>query len=272
VIQVNDMVDKLLKDRVALITGAGRGIGFGIAETFGREGAQVVIGELVEERGQEAAEKLNARGYLASAYSLDVTRTESCARVVDQVLGSYGRIDILVNNAGLFLLHKSEEIPEDQWRLQVDVMLNGAFFMTQAVAREAMIPQRSGVVVNIASIGGMGGWPMRSAYNAAKAGLIVLTEVLATEWAQYNIRLNCVSPSVTRTDMMEGMIKQGAVTLEKYNNRTPIGRVAEVSEIAEAVLFLASDRASFITGENLRVDGGWVPYGNLNALGFPEEG
>jgi 3-oxoacyl-[acyl-carrier protein] reductase len=262
----------LLKDRVALVTGAGRGIGFGIAQAFGREGAQVVIGELVEERGQEAAEKLNAQGYRASAYPLDVTRTQSCAQVVNQVLEVYGRIDILVNNAGLFILHKSEEIPEEIWRLQVDVMLNGAFFMTQAVARAAMIPQRRGAVVNIASIGGMGGWPMRSAYNAAKAGLIVLTEVLATEWAQYNIRLNCVSPSVTRTDMMDGMIKSGAVTLEKYNNRTPMGRVAEVSEIADAVLFLASDRASYITGENLRVDGGWVPYGNLHALGFPEEG
>ena len=265
------MVNSLLKDRVALITGAGRGIGFGIAETFGRQGAQVVIGELVEERGQEAAAKLNAQGYRASAYPLDVTRTESCAQVVNQVLEAYGRIDILVNNAGLFILHKSEEIPEDIWRLQVDVMLNGAFFMTQAVARAAMIPQRRGAVVSIASIGGMGGWPMRSAYNAAKAGLIVLTEVLATEWAQYNIRLNCVSPSVTRTDMMDSMIKQGMVTLEKYSNRTPLGRVAEVSEIAEAVLFLASDRASYITGENLRVDGGWVPYGNLQALGFPEE-
>ncbi len=265
------MVNLLLKDRVALITGAGRGIGFGIAETFGRQGAQVVIGELVEERGQEAAEKLNAQGYRASTYPLDVTQTQSCAQVVNQVLEAYGRIDILVNNAGLFILHKSEEIPEDIWRLQVDVMLNGAFFMTQAVAREAMIPQRRGAVVNIASIGGMGGWPMRSAYNAAKAGLIVLTEVLATEWAQYNIRLNCVSPSVTRTDMMDSMIKKGMVTLEKYSNRTPLGRVAEVSEIAEAVLFLASDRASYITGENLRVDGGWVPYGNLQALGFPEE-
>jgi NAD(P)-dependent dehydrogenase (short-subunit alcohol dehydrogenase family) len=262
----------LLKDQVAIITGAGRGIGFGIAEAFGREGARVVIAELVEERGREAAERLSALGYHARAYPLDVTKTESCAQVVDQVLGEYGRIDVLVNNAGLFILHKSEEIPEDVWRLQVDVMLNGAFFMTQAVARGAMIPQRSGVVVSIASIGGMGGWPMRSAYNAAKAGLIVLTEVLATEWAQYNIRLNCVSPSVTRTDMMDSMIKSGNVTLEKYNNRTPLGRVAEVSEIADAVLFLASDRASFITGENLRVDGGWVPYGNLQALGFPEEG
>ena len=241
------MVEQL-KDRVAIITGAGQGIGYGIAETFGREGARVVIAELVEERGEKAAVQLRALGYRAKAFPVDVTKVESCNQITQKVLAEYGRVDILVNNAGLFFLHKSEEMPEDRWRIQIDVMLNGAFFMTQAVARQAMIPQRSGAVVNIASIGGVGGWPMRSAYNAAKAGLIVLTEVLATEWAQFNIRLNCVSPAVTRTDMMDSLIKQGAVTVDKYANRTPLGRVAEVREIAESVLFLSSGRARFITG------------------------
>ena len=261
----------LLKDRVAIITGAGRGIGFGIAETFGREGAKVIIGELVEERGREAAEKLKAAGFQAQAIPLDVTKTESCRELTEQVMAEHGQIDVLVNNAGLFFLHKSEEMPEEHWRIQVDVMFNGVFFMTQAVARAAMIPQRHGSVVSIASIGGMGGWPMRSAYNAAKAAVIVLTEVLATEWAQYNIRLNCVSPGVTRTEMMDVAISQGLASVEEYSNRTPLGRVAEVKEIANAVLFLASDRASYVTGENLRVDGGWVPWGNLNAVGFPEQ-
>ncbi len=260
----------LLKDRVAIVTGAGRGIGYGIAEAFAREGAVVVIGELVEDRGRAAADRLKAQGYRAQAIGLDVTQPDSCRLLCEQVMAEHGRIDTLVNNAGLFILRKSEDMPEADWRIQIDVMLNGVFFMTQAVARAAMIPQRRGSVVNIASIGGLGGWPMRSAYNAAKAGVIVLTEVLATEWAQYNIRLNCVSPGVTRTEMMDVAIKQGAANVAKYSNRTPLGRVAEVSEIASAVLFLASERASYVTGENLRVDGGWTPWANLNAVGFPE--
>ena len=261
----------ILKDRVAIITGAGRGIGLGIAERLCRAGAIACIGELVAERGSSAAELLRSGGFRASAYELDVTRPASCQVFVDSVLGEYGRLDILVNNAGLFMLHPSEAMPEADWRIQVDVMLNGVFFMTQAAARP-MIERKKGAVVNIASIGGMGGWPMRSAYNAAKAGVINLTQVLATEWAQHNIRINAVSPGVTRTEMLDVAIKKGAASAEKYARRTPLGRIAEVHEVADAVCFLASDRASFITGVNLRVDGGWVPWGNrATTLGFPEE-
>jgi NAD(P)-dependent dehydrogenase (short-subunit alcohol dehydrogenase family) len=260
-----------LRDKVVVITGGGRGIGFGIAQAAGREGARVIIGELVEERGEEAARKLQALGYGAQALPLDVTKPDLCRALAERVVADHGRIDVLVNNAGLFILAKSEDMLEADWRLQIDVLLNGVFFMTQAVARTAMIPQQGGSVVSIASIGGMGGWPMRSAYNAAKAGVIVLTEVLATEWAQYNIRLNCVSPGVTRTEMMDVAISQGLANVDKYSQRTPLKRVAEVQEIAEAVLFLASDRASFVTGMNLRVDGGWVPWGNREAIGFPED-
>jgi NAD(P)-dependent dehydrogenase (short-subunit alcohol dehydrogenase family) len=262
----------LLQDRVAIVTGAGRGMGFAIAERLASEGAHVIIGELVEDRGREAAEKLKTKGYRAQAIQLDVTSTASCAELTDQVMRAHGKIDILVNNAGVFILKKSEEMPEADWRIQIDVLFNGVFFMTQAVARAAMIPQQRGSILSVASIGGMGGWPMRSAYNAAKAAVINLTEVLATEWGHYNIRLNCISPGVTRTEMMDVAIKQGIASVDKYANRTPLGRIAEVREMADAVCFLVSDRAKHITGVNLRVDGGWVPWAAMfGALGYPEE-
>lgn len=262
----------LLQDRVAIVTGAGRGMGLGIATRLASEGAQVVIAELVADRGREAAEKLQAEGYRAEAVELDVTSQASCAACADQVMQAHGKIDILVNNAGMFILRKSEDMPEAEWRIQVDVMYNGVFFMTQAVARAAMIPQRRGSIVSIASIGGMGGWPMRSAYNSAKAAVINLTEVLATEWGHYNIRLNCISPGVTRTEMMDVAIKQGIASVDQYAKRTPLGRIAQVREMADAVCFLVTDRARHITGVNLRVDGGWVPWAAMfGAEGFPEE-
>ena len=138
-----------LEDRVAVISGAGQGIGLGIARAFGREGARIIIGELVADRGEAAASVLASEGHRVQAIPLDVTVPDSCTSLVERVLAEHGRIDILVNCAGLFILHKSEEMPESAWRLQVDVMLNGVFFLTQAVARQAMIPQQAGTVVTI---------------------------------------------------------------------------------------------------------------------------
>jgi NAD(P)-dependent dehydrogenase (short-subunit alcohol dehydrogenase family) len=260
-----------LSERVAIVTGAGRGIGYAIALAFAEAGARVIIGELVRDRGLAAAERLRYLGHRAEAYELDVRSAKSCQDLVSRVVSDHGRVDSLVNNAGVAVYARAEDMAETDWRLQIDVMLTGTFLVTQAVGR-IMIANGGGSIVNIASVGGMGGWPLRSAYNAAKAGVINLTEGLATEWAQYNIRVNCVSPGSTRTEMAEEAVRAGVAQLETYANRTPMGRLAEVHEIAAAVLFLASDRSSFVTGVNLRVDGGWVPWGNPSGQGFPVRG
>jgi NAD(P)-dependent dehydrogenase (short-subunit alcohol dehydrogenase family) len=187
--------------------------------------------------------------------------------MVAAVLDRYGHIDILVNNAGTAILEPSEAVSDEHWQLQIDLMLSGAFFCARAVA-PAMIRQGSGAIVTISSIGGLGGWPQRAAYNAAKAGAINLTETLGTEWARYGIRVNAVAPGVTITDLGKERRPTAdpapawPASVATYERRHPLGRRAQPEEIAEAVLFLASDRASYITATTLRVDGGWTAWAN----------
>lgn len=251
-----------LDGRIAIVTGGGRGIGLGIAQRLARAGAEIVIAEFNSDTGQEAVRNLTEQGLSAWFHGTDVRQPESVQALVDAVKEKHGRIDILVNNAGLAAIGPTETFPLDDWYRQVDVMYNGVFLCMQAAGR-IMLEQGKGVILNVSSIAGFGAWPLRSAYNSAKAAVISLTENIGCEWARRGVRVVSVAPGVTRTAMLQQMVDEGIARLDQYNQRTPMGRVAEVEEIASVAQFLVSDRAKYITATTISVDGGWIAWGNL---------
>jgi 3-oxoacyl-[acyl-carrier protein] reductase len=249
-----------LKDRVALITGGAAGIGKATAEKFLQEGARVVICDVNQEAGEAAIKDL---GDQAAFYQVDVTQKESVLKWVKAVLAKNNQIDILVNNAGILrdsLLVKMKDgelvkqMSEADFDLVIAVNLKGVFNCTQAIAPE-MIRQGGGVILNATSVVGIDGNLGQSNYVATKAGVIGMTKVWARELGRYSIRVNAVAPGFTATDILTSMPDK---VLEGMKAQTPLGRLGQPADIANAYLFLASDEASFITGETLRVDGGIV--------------
>lgn len=249
-----------LKDRVALVTGGAAGIGKATAERFIEEGAIVVICDLDRERGEATAAALGSR---AAFYLVNVTDRQAVQVWIDDVAGRFGRIDVLVNNAGVLrdaTLVKVKDgelikqMSEAEFDLVIAVNLKGVFNCTQAVA-PVMIRQESGVILNATSIVGLDGNFGQTNYVATKAGVIGMTKVWARELGRYNIRVNTVAPGFTATEMIVAMPDK---VLDGMKARTPLGRLGEPRDIANAYLFLASDEASFISGAVLRVDGGIV--------------
>jgi NAD(P)-dependent dehydrogenase (short-subunit alcohol dehydrogenase family) len=253
--------------RVCVVTGAARGIGAAIAESLARLGGRVIVADINLEGAAERSEILAREGLDATPWRLDVGDAAGIEELVRGVTERLGPPTVLINNAGIVTVAPSVQLAEDEWRRQVDVMLTGTFLTTQAVAR-SMLAGKGGAIVNLSSIGALGGHPGRSAYNAAKAGISCLTQVLGVEWATRGIRVNAVAPAVTRTEMLEHVLRtlEGATKRAEYAQRTPMGRVAEPEEIAGCVAFLASGKASFITGTTLLIDGGWMA-----STGIPAE-
>lgn len=249
-----------MKDKVVLVTGGAAGIGKATALRFAEEGAKVIICDVNEAAGQQTVELLGEGG---AFYKVNVTSREETQKWVDNVVARYGRIDVLVNNAGVLRDGQLVKVKEGQlvgqmseadFDLVISVNLKGVFNCAQAVA-PLMIKQGGGVILNASSVVGLDANFGQTNYVATKFGVIGMTKVWARELGRYNIRVNAVAPGFTATEMINAMPDK---ILDGMKARTPLGRLGEPREIANAYLFLASDEASFITGEVLRVDGGIV--------------
>lgn len=241
------------KGEVVLVTGGSRGLGLEIAHAFGYAGAQVVITARREQWLSEAEKFLKERAISAYAMTCDVADASSVEQTVQQALEKCGKIDVLINNAGQTWGAPAENHPLDRWQQVINANITGTFLMSQAVGRH-MIEQSKGSIVNVASIAGLSGGQLNTiGYNSSKAAVINMTRALAAEWGKYNIRVNAVAPGMFPTRMTEGILER---TEAIYNAMTPLGRIGKTGELAPTILFLASDGASYITGQVVPVDGG----------------
>jgi 3-oxoacyl-[acyl-carrier protein] reductase len=241
------------KDKVVLVTGGSRGIGRAIAVGFARQGAKVVIGYAGNEAAaQEALGLVQAAGAQGEVIRFDVADTAACSSTVEHIVKTHGRLDVLVNNAGIAVDGLVMRLKDEDWDRQLDTNLRGAFALIRAASRP-MMKQKGGAIINLTSVVGEMGNGGQAAYSASKAGLIGLTKSVAKELASRNIRVNAVSPGFIATDMTSYLEGE---TREKMLAAIPLGRLGSAEEVAQAVLFLASDAAAYITGEVLKVNGG----------------
>jgi NAD(P)-dependent dehydrogenase (short-subunit alcohol dehydrogenase family) len=243
-----------LTDRVAVVTGAGSGIGRAIALRAASEGAAVVVGDLDPGGGRETVDQIVQKARRAVSVEMDVTRAADVQRLVDTALSAHGRIDVLVNNAAIGGGDDILATDEATWDRIVAVVLKSVFLCTRAVLPH-MIEQRRGSIVNIASVNGLTGLG-EEAYSAAKAGVINLTQNLAIRYGQYGVRANVICPGTIRTPIWQERVEKRPDVFELLTRWYPVGRVGEPEDVANAVVFLASDDASFVSGAILTVDGG----------------
>lgn len=253
--------------RVALVTGGGRGIGRAIADVLCQDWLDVMILDADPERARSAAQELVANGWSASSVSGDITRPKDVARAHKMAEREFGPVDVLVNNVGVFVPEPNvaENVGVDAWRRVIDVNVNGTFLMSREIGKTMIDRQSGGVIINVASVYGMRALDWRlyglgryddAAYHVSKAAVIQLTRSLATSWAGFGIRVNSVSPGVVDTESNREVLP--ASVFRRVKARVPMQRWGQPSEIAEVVRFLASEGASYITGANVVVDGGWI--------------
>jgi NAD(P)-dependent dehydrogenase (short-subunit alcohol dehydrogenase family) len=247
-----------LADRVAVVTGASRGLGRSISLGMARAGAHIVGVGRTEEDLSAVIGEVKTIGREALAIPADITKLSEIDSVVEKALAAFGRIDILVNNAGINIPQNASEVTEEAWDQVMNINLKATFFCSQRVGM-VMIDQRHGKIINISSQMALVGYYKRSAYCASKGGVAQITKVLAVEWAPFNINVNSVAPTFVETAMTANMFSDRAFR-EDVMSRIPMGRLAQPEDVVGAVVYLASPASDFVTGHTLLVDGGWVAW------------
>src|SRR5437867_6449612 len=252
-----------LQDKVSIITGAASGIGKATAVVFAREGARVMCADVNEQGAEATARQIQDTGGEAASFRADVAKEEDVRAMVAATVQRWGRLDVLYNNAGIGFGMPVTQVPVDEWDRLIDINLRGVFLGCKHAIPE-MLKNGGGAIVSTASDAGLRGTAMLSPYCASKGGVVLLTKSLAVEWGAMGIRVNCVCPGVIRTPILDPFLQRaqamGATPEELWERMArahPVGRVGEPEEVGQAVAFLASDEASFITGVALPVDGGF---------------
>ncbi len=243
-----------LENKVAMISGGARGMGAVEAKLFAKEGAKVIIGDMLEEEGRRVEAEINETGGECVFVPLDVTNEEAWQRAVSLAVSRFGKLDILVNNAGIYRAHDVLETTSAEWDQVMDINAKGVFLGTKYAIPE-MRKAGGGSIINISSVAGLVGSKQTTAYTASKGAVRLLTKSTAIQYASEGIRANSIHPGTIETPMTEGLLADAAMREDRMN-RTPMGRLGRPEDVAYGALYLASDEASFVTGSELVIDGG----------------
>lgn len=248
-------------NQVTVITGGAKGIGLAIACSFAAHSSNLVLLDISAENLAKAKTQITGLypDIKIETITLDITQEDLVTQAFEEIKNEFGHIDILINNAGISMNKASISLSSSEWLRAMDINVNAAFYCCQQAAKQ-MLEQKSGVILNMSSMYGVVAAPNRAAYCTSKAAIAMLTKVLAIEWASQGLRVNAVAPGYVVTDLVQELVKEGRMDLERLKERTPAKRLGTLEDIAKLSVFLASDQASFINGQIITADGGWSAY------------